>query len=221
MRGDTRTSFQRLAAGMLLGLSLFPKAHGAQVPPQSPEAPALSITTRLVVLDVVVTDKSGHIVPGLSEKDFTVLEDKRPQTLRSFEGMEQHRLLPGVEIHSTSDLAKVPESPVTILVLDELNTRFEDMSFARQALEAFLNRQPAVLNQPTTLDVVNNTRFQVLEDYTLDRQALLVALKNHFPEYPWRLMHSGKGGPGTAERLAMSLGSLEQIAEASAGHPGR
>jgi hypothetical protein len=60
-----------------------------------------------------------------------------------------------------------------------------------------------------------------LQDYTLNRQAVLTALKNHFPEYPWRLMQSGKTGPGAAERLAMSLGSLEQIAEAVSGHPGR
>jgi VWFA-related protein len=78
-----------------------------------------------------------------------------------------------------------------------------------------------MLNQPTALIAATNTKFQLLRDYTLNRQAVLTALKNHFPEYPWRLMQSGKTGPGAAERLAMSLGSLEQIAEAVSGHPGR
>ena len=190
---------------------------------QSPSSqiPTLTVTARLVVLDIVVTDKAGNIVPGLAAKDFTIYEDKTPQTIRSFEGPQQHVLPPGVSIDSTADLAKAPNTPVSVLVLDELNTRYTDMSFARQALEKYLKAQPAVLTQPTTLLVVNNTKFEVLHDYTLERQALLTALEKHFPEYPWRLMNSGKGGPGAAERLAMSLGSLEQVAEATSGHPGR
>jgi VWFA-related protein len=185
------------------------------------QAPTLSLTTRLVVLDVVVTDKSGRTVPGLTQNDFTLLEDKQPQTIRSFEGPDEHKLPAGVEIHSTADLAQAPQAPITILVLDELNTRFEDMSYARDSLANYLKSQPTILGQPMTLQVASNTKFQVLRDYTQDRDALLTALKSHFPEYPWRLEHSGKGGPGAAERLAMSLGSLEQIAQASAGHPGR
>lgn len=185
------------------------------------EAPTLSLTTRLVVLDVVVTDKAGNIVPGLTQRDFTVYEDNEAQTIRSFEGPGQHRLPPEVRIESTADLAKAPEAPVTILVLDELNTRFEDMAFARSALQKYLESQPAELAQPTTLLVAGNAKLQVLEDFTRDRQALLTALAKHFPDYPWRLMQSGKSGPGAAERFAMSLGSLEQIAQATSGHPGR
>lgn len=209
-----------LVSGIALTLAV-----AAQVPLSSPASSApvatFSLTSRLVVLDIVVTDKQGHIVPGLAKDDFSIFENGKPQSIRSFEDIETHRFPSGLKIQSTADLAKAPETPVTILVLDELNTRFEDMNFAREAAETFLNRQPAVLQQPTALLVVSNTSFQVLQDYTLDRQALLAALKNHFPEYPWKLMHSGKGGPGTAERLAMSLGSLEQIAQSSAGHPGR
>lgn len=195
----------------------------AQTPAQgaASQPPVISVKARLVVLDVVVTDKGGNLVPGLTKDDFTVYEDKAPQTIRSFEAPEQHRLPANVSIQSTADLAKAPNAPVTVLVLDELNTRFEDMAFARQALEKYLNAQPATLTQPTALIAATNTKFQLLEDFTLDRGAVLAALKKHFPEYPWRLMNSGKGGPGAAERLAMSLGSLEQIAEATSGHAGR
>jgi VWFA-related protein len=202
------------------------RVAAAQLPAQpapdsQPTLPVLKISARIVVLDVVVTDKAGNLVTGLTKDDFTVFEDRIPQTIRSFEGVEQHALPPNVSIHSTADLAKAPNTPVTVLVLDELNTRFEDMSFARSALEKYLNAQPAILTQPTALIAATNAKFQLLEDYTLDRGAVLTALKNHVPEYPWRLMNSGKGGPGAAERLAMSLGSLEQIAQATSGHPGR
>ena len=54
------------------------------------EIPTFSQIARLVVLDVVVKDKAGHIVPGLSKEDFSVLEDGRAQPVRSFEGLEVH-----------------------------------------------------------------------------------------------------------------------------------
>lgn len=205
-----------IACPSFLGQSPSQQSH-----PSEMAAPSITVTARIVALDVVVTDKQGHPVSGLTAKDFTVSEDRVPQTIRYFEGPEQHVLSPGVTIDSTADLAKAPDAPITLLVLDELNTRFSDMSYTRHTLEKYLEAQPVVLTQPTALLVVSNTKFQVIRDYTLDRQALLTALKNHFPEYPWRLMQSGKGGPGAAERLAMSLESLEQIAQATAGHRGR
>lgn len=209
---------------VLLPLSGLLAAAQSAAPVNQPaqsEVPILKVTTRLVVLDVVATDKAGHIVPDLTQRNFTVYEDKHPQTILSFAGPARHLLAPGLRINSTADLAKVPDAPVTILVLDELNTRFEDMAFARHALEKYLKSQPTELAQPTALLVAGNVKFQLLVDYTRDRQTILTALDKHFPEYPWRLMQSGKSGPGAAERLAMSLGALEQIAQASAGHPGR
>jgi VWFA-related protein len=208
-----------IATGLAWGQNTAPPALPSQTSYDG--VPTFSLTTRLVVLDVVVTDKAGQIVRGLGKEDFTILEDGAAQSVRSFEGLEKHALPPEVKIESTADLAKAPDAPVSILVLDELNTAFGDMSFARASLTSYLNHQPAVLTQPTTLLVVNNSKFQVLQDYTLDREKLLAVLRKHFPEYPWRLMRSGKGGPGAAERLAMSLGSLEQVAQASSGHPGR
>ncbi len=204
----------------MLLMVAYAHAQSAQQPASVP-TPTFSVSSRLVVLDVVVRDRKGHLVSDLARRDFTVREDKAPQTILSFETPKQHRLPPNVEIDSTADLVKAPDAPVTLLVLDELNTNFQDMSYARRELEKYLMAQPAVLPQPTTLLAADNTKFQVLEDYTRDRGALLSALGRHFPEYPWRLMQSGKGGPGAAQRLAMSLGSLEQIAQATAGHPGR
>jgi VWFA-related protein len=209
------------AAGVLASCCAAAQAPLTQTPSPQEPTPVLTVNARIVILDVVVTDKAGHLVPGLAKDDFTIYEDQTQQLIRSFERPEEHVLPPGVSIESTADLAKAPDAPVTLLVLDELNTRFEDMAFARNSLEKYLNAQPAMLNQPTALIAATNTKFQLLRDYTLNRQAVLTALKNHFPEYPWRLMQSGKTGPGAAERLAMSLGSLEQIAEAVSGHPGR
>jgi len=194
---------------------------------QAPHKPDLKVRVRLVTLDVVVTDKKGNLVTNLGKDDFRVFEDKELQTVRSFEPPAVHVMPVGPEgkpipvVTSAADLPKIGNAPVTILVLDELNTAFSDMSFARQSLQKYLLAQPEVLNQPTALLVASNTRFQLLQDYTQKRSDVLNALSRHFPEYPWKMANGGKGGPNAVERIVQSLSSLLQIADATRGTPGR
>jgi VWFA-related protein len=180
----------------------------------------LTVTTHLVVLDVVVTDKNGVPVTGLTKDDFIVLEDKERQEIRNFEPPAQHALPPGNIVHSTADIARIGTSPVNILVLDELDTPFEDNAFSRYSLQRFLKAQPGIL-PPTELLVANDQRFTVLEDYTQNLETLEAALKRDPVEYPWRLARSGNSGPEAIVRLAQTLNSLDEIAQASAGTPGR
>ena len=46
---------------------------------------AISVKTELVVLPVSVTDANGNFVPGLGVQNFRVYEDKRLQTVTSFQ----------------------------------------------------------------------------------------------------------------------------------------
>jgi VWFA-related protein len=191
---------------------------------QAASPSTIKVTTRIVVLDVVVTDKKGNLVlRDLTRDDFTVLEDGQPQTLRSFEAPSEHRM-PASDtaiVSSAADLKKIGDAPVTILVLDELNSRFEDMSFSRQMMIKYLEAQPAVLKQPTVLMIAMNNTFQQVHDYTQSRDELIEVVKKHMPEYPWRMMNSGKAGPGATERMAQVMAALQQIAQASTGTPGR
>jgi VWFA-related protein len=124
-------------------------------------------------------------------------------------------------VNSAADLKKIGDAPVTILVLDELNSTFQDSAFSRQMMVKYLQGQPSVLKQPTVLMAAMNTTFQQLHDYTQDRDALVEAVKKHMPEYPWAMMGSGKSGPGAVERMAQNLAALQQIAQASSGTSGR
>jgi VWFA-related protein len=197
----------------------------AQQPPTEPitrghSVTTLTVFTRIVVLDVVVTDKKGSLILDRSQNDFAITEDKVPQVVRSFEPPSAHSMPANVVVNGVQDLKKIGDAPVTILVLDELNTRFEDMSYVRNAMVKYLAAQPAVLRQPTLLLVATNTRFLQMHDYTQDRDQLINEIKHRVPEYPYKMM-SGKGGAFTVERMAQGLASLEQIAQASAGTPGR
>src|SRR5450756_3171536 len=48
----------------------------------------LSVRTQLVTLDVVVNDKKGEPIQGLTRNDFTIYEDQVTQPIVSFEATE-------------------------------------------------------------------------------------------------------------------------------------
>jgi VWFA-related protein len=193
---------------------------------QNPEpASTFKIQTTLVQLDVTVLDRNGASVPNLGKEDFTVFENGVQQTIRDFEPANQHYLseaATGQGINSTADLQRLaPDTPVTILVLDEFNTAFRDAAFARIQIRNFLLGQPETLKEPTSFLVTTDDGFQEVHDFTLSRPALLDALKALKPAYPATLMRSGGSPEGRAIRFAQTLASLQQITQATAGHKGR
>jgi VWFA-related protein len=171
----------------------------------------------LVVLDLVVTDAHGTPVTNLTQADFHVQEAGEPQTILNFEQAGARVPSPAVNIDSTADLDRIaPHAPVQIIVLDEFNTRFEDMAFARYSLKKFLNRQPAKLGTPTMLVAVDLRHFTVLHDYTQNKDDIVRALDHHFVAYPWQVHQ----GAWIAERYATAFFTLRRVAQAVMGHPG-
>ncbi len=225
----TSTAFSRCLFRLLplAAATVLAVAASAQTEPP-PRTATLVVNTRLVVLDVVVTDRNGKPVEDLKRDDFTVFEDGKPQRIASFEPPSSH-VLPASE-SASADLAAVfdpaqpkafGQSPVTELVLDQLNTHFADSSFARRSLTDYLKAQPALLTEPTVLLTVYDGHFAVVHPYTRDREALLKALSKEPTHYAWKLETLGSSEYGPLERLDQSLRALEQIAQNGARIPGR
>jgi VWFA-related protein len=57
---------------------------GQQQPAQSPAAPSFRSSVNLILVDVVVRDKKGAIVTGLTRDDFQLVEDGKPQQILTF-----------------------------------------------------------------------------------------------------------------------------------------
>ncbi|MGI4756265.1 MAG: VWA domain-containing protein [Janthinobacterium lividum] len=200
------------------GAQVVPGQPGTQ-PARNPDGTfTIRRTARLVILDVVVTDKKGNVVNGLQRDDFHVTEMDQPQAILNFEEAGAHAVTSDMtEINSTTDLDRLaPQAPVNILLLDEFNTRFEDMAFARYSLKKLLEKQPDRLTTPTMLIAVNLQKFTVLQDYTENKAALLNALEHHFVAFPWQVHQGG----WLAERYGTAFGTLTRVAEAVVGHPG-
>jgi VWFA-related protein len=75
-----------LAALLSLCVSLgtaIPAASQASAAQSAPTT-TLKVQVNEVILPVTVRDKKGQIVPNLKQDDFTLTEDSRPQTIKSF-----------------------------------------------------------------------------------------------------------------------------------------
>lgn len=194
-----------------------PEGAGGQAPSAPTTANTITRNVRLVVLDAVVLDKQGNQITDLKDSDFHVTEDGEAQTLRNFDPPGKYDVPPDADIESTADLDRVaPRTPVNIILLDEFNTHFEDMAFARYCLKKWLEKQPGKLSSPTMLIAVSLDKFAVLRDYTQNKDEIIQALEHHFAVYPWQV-HQFSWVP---ERYSTALISLRRVAEATIGHPG-
>jgi VWFA-related protein len=207
----------RLAVGLgpILVMILFVSGLAAG---QSPDiSPArIKVRSNLVVLDITVTDKQANIVTGLTKGDFLVYEDGIKQNIRTLDSPSDHAQVPAnatKDRNGNFDWGDVPE---TLLVLDELNTPFEEMAFVRDQLLRYLLAQPAVLNGPTSLIAVNDYGAQELAKLTRNRDSLVALVKHRRAGLPSMLMR----GDGD-EMLSLSFSLLEQIALSNRGAKGR
>jgi VWFA-related protein len=185
-------------------------AQGQQSPSNTP---AFRITSTLVFLDVTVLDKKGRpVVTGLTKDDFSITEDTKPQRIFSFESPDTH-----VVGANAGDDNPDGKAPVTIIVLDLLNSSFEDFAYIRHEVQRLLDTQPAQLTAPAELMVVGNESLEMLQGYTRTKSDLLYALNHLPPALPYKEMN----GAFAWERFAQSIDALQQIALQNKGVPGR
>jgi VWFA-related protein len=176
---------RRLAVTAVFLLSTFRLI--AQVPSTPPgeavrsSGVTLTTTTQLVQVDIVVQDANGHAVHGLKLSDFQLAEDKKPQTVKNF---EEHiavdpklakapavvKLSPG----TFTDYTPVPENaPLTVILLDRLNTPMDGQTYVLQQLRDFLKK----IDPNTRVAIFGLTsKLHMLQGFTADPAVLLAAL---------------------------------------------
>ena len=136
----------------------------------------------MVLVDVVVTDKQGKAVPGLHAEDFVIEENGKQQKIASLTTPAENNpappaLPPG--IYSNRAQYRSPGGPVTVLLLDAINTPFKDQAYARFQMLKFVkdNFKPGERMGVFTL----TGGLNVLQDLTDDPQILYTALQHYRP----------------------------------------
>jgi VWFA-related protein len=186
----------------LLIVSLFSVTPRAQAP--APPRQVFRAGTELVLVNVVVRDKNGAVVRGLTRDDFTVSEDDNPQTVTSFDFEELDTvdapslavgdppasaahapvILPSKpETRSASLSGERPAAPpkvdmrgrrLIVLFFDLSSMQPEEVQRAVQSAHDYIDKK---LSPADLIAVASfSAALQVAQDFTADRDRLAQAI---------------------------------------------
>src|ERR1700683_2505372 len=184
----------RRFGGILALLAL--SATGQQQPPKEAEtgqAAKFSANSNLVIVDVVVRDKSGKTIEVLKPDDFTVLEDGKPQKVSVFEFQKLSNEPEPPPKLSLADQLKLPEAPQTTITTEKPGqVQYHDkrlmvfyLDFSSMGIPEQLRAQEAALEYVDThitkddlvAILLYTSMVQVLTDFTSDRDVMTSILK--------------------------------------------
>src|ERR1035438_340425 len=134
---------------LLLFLGILSLSVAAQNPPSAPQSgdAVIRTTTHLVQVGVIVKDKNGKPVTGLTRKDFTIIDGGQEQKIQLFSvetntppaGKDAPKLPPGTLTNRPSGFPGVPRN-LTVVLIDSYNTMPSDHVKAREAILTFLEQ---------------------------------------------------------------------------------
>ena len=147
----------------------------------------VKITTNLVQVDPVITDKNGKIVTDLRSDEVEILEDGKPQKIThfSFVALESGNRPANAVAKPQIDKNAPPIPPVRLhpedvrrtiaVVIDDLGLSSDSMYFARQAVKKFIDQQM----EPGDLVAIIRTGGGIgaLQQFTSDKRQLYAALE--------------------------------------------
>jgi len=199
-------------------LAILLSAVSVSQVPITPDDPGTHITVKsqLVILDTVVTDRKGNLITNLKRDDFQIYEDGVLQRVRDFDAPADRPQIPATPTKDRNGNDDWGDAPLTMIVVDEMDTPFTEISYAKQCIEAYLKRQPAQLTEPTILLWLNDHGLRPVTTFTRNRDEILQAIEKHLPSAAGKLARGA-----SVELIAASFSALQQAAIFSRGQPGK
>jgi VWFA-related protein len=195
---------RRFAAAILVGLIgwVDPTVGAAQTTAQPQQDQAqqagdrtfhLSVNADIVLTNVVVRDKkTGAVVKGLKASDFTIIEDKKPQHIVSF---DYQNVDDAAVLHETSTVSgkatvadllernfaanpeQLKDRRLIVMFFDLSSMQDEDIDRAVDAATDYVNKQMAPADLVAMVSM--STGLSMDQDFTSDKAALLKVLAKY------------------------------------------
>lgn len=163
----------------------------ARTPTDETEDDVVRITSNLVQVDAVVTDRDGKHVTDLSADEIEIFEDGRQQKITNFSyisnepGAVAARLANPTATSSTVGIDRVappaarlrPEQVLrtVALVADDICASFESIAYIRQALKKYVDEQMQPGDMVSITRTVGGT--SALQNFTNNKQQLYAAIE--------------------------------------------
>jgi len=166
-------------------------------PPQDSQpnngAFTLKVNSDLVLTNVVVRDKkTGEVVKGLKQSDFTILENGKPQTISTFdfESVDQAMPLNEATVSGMAGSANTAATPSLVAKSEQLrNHRLivfffdltsmqpEDIDRSVDAAKNFVNKQMQAADLVAVVSL--NTNLSLDQDFTANKPAIIRAVSTY------------------------------------------
>ncbi|HSS95849.1 MAG TPA: VWA domain-containing protein, partial [Terriglobales bacterium] len=172
--------FLSLLAFSCIAVSLVYAQGNISSTTETSQTPVFRSSSRLVLMDVIATDAKGGIVSGLTAKDFTVFEDGKQQKIWGFSAHTDPKTpalssrpveLPPNQFTNITTAQRF-DRPITIILLDTLNTTITDQTVARQEMMKFLKNLPP--GERVALFGLSS-HLRMVQGFSGDSQALIRA----------------------------------------------
>lgn len=179
----------------LLALAFIAPAARAQQPPATPQQPAtpdaagqeetVRVGSSAVHVDVIVTDKSGRRITGLTASDFQVLDEKQPVAVDYFAAIEGSRLSRPAGAAGQAGGAAAPDPNQSTLlrpypgrhialVVDDTTMSNENFIRTRKSLADYVNNKLGPADMAAVVSI--GGRMGTSQQFTNDKQRLLAAI---------------------------------------------
>jgi VWFA-related protein len=195
-----RRALLACTAAVLIGTA--PALVGQQVQqPPYPQPPVFKGGLNLILVDVVVRDRTGAIVRGLRADDFELLEDGRPQQIQSFAFDEvsanaapivSASMLSGLNAVATPGVSSIVTTPpaaavpvpmtaqdfaghrLLVLLFDTSSMQPEDVQMAADSAFKWVNEQMTPFDLVAVASI--GSTLQILTDFTSDKSKVTAVL---------------------------------------------
>jgi VWFA-related protein len=185
---------RKTSLALALALAAIATTATAQdsVPAQPSTQYTFTVNSDLVLTNVVVRDKkTGEVVRGLTARDFTILENGKPQRISTFdfESVDQATPLNEATINGKSSTSifnaktgvatseELRNHRLIVMFFDLTSMQPEDIERSQEAARNYINKQmqPADIVAVVSLD----TDLSLDQDFTQNKQLLLNAVNSY------------------------------------------
>ncbi len=185
-------------------------------PKQPGSVTTLRAGTKLVIVDVTVTDQNHHPVHNLKASDFTLQENNARQTVKSF---EEHTAPTTADLQKIEPMPPMPagvftnftpapalaNGPVNVLLIDRLNTPMENQTRLRTQLMDYLGQA-----KPGTRIAIFGltTQLVLLQGFTDDPVLLRTVLDRKSNAKASPLLDAAVAGGGAPKPMSDAITEL-------------
>ena len=150
-------------------------------PPQKPPDDVVRVYTELVQTDVMVFDKQGRFVDGLTKENFELRIDGKPRPIEAFEkiaaGSNEESQLAAARGATTVNIKRpVPldRGRIVFFYIDDFHMDHPGMAAAKKVISTFIDKQMGQNDQAAIASATGQIGF--LQQLTSDRTVLHTAL---------------------------------------------